>query len=121
MSFENKGFKNDLNEAFASMNENHSDEYFEAPTLMTPKIMNFQPIPLKTYQPSGILSTIKAPVMTSVNTSPEKERIGTEANPTGYGEFVIVAKKKKNYKNLYYIIGAVVLLTLLIIYLRKKA
>ena len=120
MSFENKGYKNDLNEAYFNMNENHS-QYYEAPALLTPVITNLQPIPLKTYQPSGILSTIKAPVMTSVNTSPEKERIGTEANPTGYGEFVIVAKKKKSNKKLFYIIGAVVLVLLIVLYFRKKA
>ena len=121
MSFENKGFKNDLNEAYHDMNQNHS-EYYETIPLLTPKITNLNPIPLKTYTPSETLTTIRLPKQTGAE-------IGTGLAPinqpsfikTDLPEFVITATKKKKSYKMWYIIGAVVLLILIVLYLRKKS
>lgn len=103
MSFENKGFPNDLNSRYEALNRNH--EYYDKPMnlpLGNPKMTTYG-VPQNVVMPSYLQTgTSGKPAET-----PKKSVIGTAENPTEMEPVVIVAPRKK--KPMAYILAILII------------
>lgn len=124
MSFENKGFANDLNSRYEAMNnERKTYEPFET---ISGGILKLKPVGLPQYKPQPLNVSMPKSLQPQINyANPETlagQAIGTLENPTELPPYIVTTPKKKN-KAIYYILSALILLIaiyFIYIYVKKN-
>lgn len=116
MSFENKGFPNDLNSRYEALNKNY--EYYTPPfnvPLGNPKMISYG-VPTNVPTPKSLQAIGGSAIKNVANPDTlAGSTIGTETNPTELPEFTVTAKKKKSPMT-YILAGLILLLAIYFIY-----